>query len=84
MDQFYDEVIKKFEENPTDALFCYVQCDKELMKKYLDLVAKEGLGQVNRALAKKFAQSRDTKGCGDKNKEPNSSLIQSYSILDRD
>ncbi len=82
MDQFYDEVIKKFEENPTDALFCYVQCDKELMKKYLDLVDKKGHGQINRMLAQKFAQSRDTKCCGDRSKEPNSSLIQSYSILE--
>ena len=83
MKQFCDEVIKKFEENPIDALFCYLQCDKELMKKYLDLVAeKKDLGLINRTLARTFATSRDTKSCGTRNAEPNSSLIQSYSLLE--
>ena len=80
---FCDDAIKKFEENPIDALFCYIQCNKELMKVYLNLVAdKQDLGLVNRTIAKKLAEQRGTKSCGIRNEEPISSLIQSYSILE--
>jgi hypothetical protein len=83
--EFCDYAIKKFEDNPIDALFCYIQSDKELMKKYLDLVAdKHDLGLINRTIARTLAVQRGTKSCGNRNEEPNSSLIQSYSLLEED
>lgn len=83
LNEFCKEAISKFESNPIDALFCYIQSDKELMKDYLDLVVHTGgLRQVNSAIAKSLAVHYETHSNGHRENEPNSTLIQSYSLLD--
>ena len=83
LDVFCKDAIEKYTNNQIDAFFCYIQSDKELMKKYLDLVAdKKDLRIVNSTIAKKFAENNRTKSCGQRSNEPNSTLIQSYSILE--
>lgn len=83
LNQFCKDAIAKFEENPIDALFCYIQCDKQLMKDYLDVVAESrDLRNVNSGIAKALAVHYGTKSRGDRDYEPNSTLIQSYSLLE--
>ena len=51
LNEFFDNAITKFESNNIDALFCFIQNDRELMKDYLDLVAStRDLGKVNRGI----------------------------------
>ena len=86
IDEFGKKAIKQFEDNKIDAVFCYIQNDKELMKEYLHLVAEKGdLGLVNRLIGKIIAQHYNTKAneCQSK-KQPNSTLIQSYSKLEEE
>lgn len=81
-DAFFNNAIKQFEDNPIDALFCYIQSDKELMKYYLDLVAETGsLQEVNKYIGRAVATHYKTRSCGERSAEPSSTLIQSYSIL---
>ncbi|MBQ3580603.1 MAG: hypothetical protein II975_06425 [Bacteroidales bacterium] len=84
LNTFCQDAITKFEEHQIDALFCYIQSDKKLMKDYLDLVAADGndLGKVNRSIARAFAVKHGTRSSIERNYEPNSVLIQSYSILE--
>ena len=83
MKDFCDKLFTTFDEQITDTIFCFIQNDKELMKNYLDLVAKQGnLGVVNRYIGKRIAerynlQSKDLKGV------PTSNLIQTYSELEQ-
>ena len=82
MKDFCDKLFTTFEKQITDNIFFFIQNDKELMKNYLDLVAKQGnLGVVNRYIGKRIAerynlQSKDLKGV------PTSNLIQTYSELE--
>lgn len=83
MKDFCDKLITTFEKQITDNIFCFIQNDKELMKDYLNLVAKQGnLGVVNRYIGKRIAerynlQSKNLKGV------PTSNLIQTYSELEQ-
>lgn len=81
-DEFFTRAITKFENNQIDALFCYIQNDRQLMKNYLDIVAHEGsLRDVNKYIAKQTATRYNTKA-KEHGHKPNSTLIQSYSTLE--
>lgn len=81
-EQFFQKAFEKFSGNQIDAMFLYIQNDKELMKNYLDTVAEAGsLGDVNRYIARRIAQTEGTRARQHGNK-PNSTLIQSNSILE--
>lgn len=81
---FCKEAIKQFENNKIDAVFCYIQNDKELMKMYLDLIAeKSDIGLVNRLIGRYIAKHYNTKANTNSSQTyPNSTLIQSYSKLE--
>ena len=87
LNDFCQKAISQFEENPTDALFCYIQCNKELMKDYLDLVNDKDnhlpLKNINSGIAQALARHYNTQADKEKsrNKMPSSTLIQGYSIL---
>ena len=83
MKDFCDKLFTAFEKQITDNIFCFIQNDKELMKDYLDLVAKQGnLGVVNSQIAQKMAQRYGMNNTG-KESVPNSNLIQTYSELEK-
>lgn len=80
--EFFKKAYDKFKGDQIDALFCYIQNDKELMKDYLDLVAEVGdLGDVNSYIGHQVATKNKTRARQHGN-EPNSTLIKSYSILE--
>lgn len=82
-DDFCKEVICRFENNKIDAVFCYIQNDKDLMKMYLDIVAEKGLDTVNRYVGKSVTRHYRTKAAVDAgNQKANSTLVQSYSKLE--
>ena len=76
MKDFCDKLFTAFEKQITDNIFCFIQNDKELMKDYLDLVAKQGnLGVVNSQIAQKIAQRYGMNNTG-KESVPNSNLCK--------
>lgn len=83
MKDFCDKLFKAFEKQITDNIFCFIQNDKELMKNYLDLVAKQrNLGYVNSQIAQKIAQRYGLNNTGIES-VPTSNLIQTYSELEK-
>ena len=81
---FCMDVIDEFKNNTTDAVFCYVQNDRELMRRYLTLVRKHDKGKqtVNSQLAQAITREFELKSTKHKNKTPNSVLIESFSELE--
>ena len=83
MKQFINDVLSKYDEQLTDSIFCFIQNDRELMKKYLDIVADKGsLQDVNMQIGREIARRYKLKG-QTKNNEPKSVLISSYSLLNQ-
>jgi len=82
--QFCDEVLNEFNNNITDAVFCYLQGDRELMCKYLTLVREYDKGKqtVNSQLAQAVTRRFGLKSTKQKNETPNSVLIESFSELE--
>lgn len=81
MKNFTDELLAQFSKQITDSVFCFIQNDRALLKKYLDLVAEKGLQLVNSHIAQAVAQQYGLTNSGVENKNPKSCLIQSYSEL---
>lgn len=50
---FFDKIIKRFDEKITDYVFLMIENDKDLMKKYLDLVSESSLKTVNQQIGRK-------------------------------
>lgn len=82
--QFCEEVLNEFNNNITDAVFCYLQNDKELMCKYLALVRnlEKGKQTVNSQLAQAITHEFGLKSTKRINEMPNSVLIESFSELE--
>lgn len=82
--QFCDEVLNKFNNNITDAVFCYLQSDKELMCRYLSLVKnlEKGKQTINSQLAQAITREFGLKSTKRINETPNSVLIESFSELE--
>ena len=78
---FIDEVLSKFDEQSTDNIFCFIQNDRELMKKYLETVASIGsLQDVNKQIGREVVRHYGLKGYS-KDIQPKSILISSFSLL---
>lgn len=78
---FINEVLTEYDEQITDSIFCFIQNDRVLMKKYLDIVAVIGsLQDVNKQIGREIVHRYGLKGYS-KDKEPKSVLISSYSLL---
>ena len=82
--QFCDEVLNEFNNNITDAVFCYLQSDKKLMCKYLALVRdlEKGKQTINSQLAQAITREFGLKSTKRINETPNSVLIESFSELE--
>jgi hypothetical protein len=82
--QFCDDVLKEFEDNITDAVFCYLQSDKELMRRYLLLMREyeKGKQTLNSQLAQAITREFGLKSTNQKNDTPNSVLIESFTELE--
>ena len=79
---FINEVLTEYDEQITDSIFCFIQNDRELMKKYLETVASTGnLQDVNKQIGREIVRHYRLKGYS-KNIEPKSTLISSFSLLD--
>lgn len=84
LSQFCDEVLNEFRNNITDAVFCYLQNDKELMCKYLTLVRNldKGKQTINSQLAQAITREFGLKSTKRIKETPNSVLIESFSELE--
>lgn len=82
--QFCDDVLKEFKDNITDAVFCYLQSDKELMCRYLALMREYGKGKqtLNSQLAQAITREFGLKSTKRIKETPNSVLIESFSELE--
>jgi phage/plasmid-associated DNA primase len=82
--QFCDDVLKEFKDNITDAVFCYLQSDKELMRRYLALMREYGKGKqtLNSQLAQAITREFGLKSTKRIKETPNSVLIESFSELE--
>ena len=82
MNDFLNLLFERFESHITDSVFCFVQNDRELMKAYLDLVAENGnLQYINSHIAQEISKRYGLENLRPSEEEPQSNLIQSYSIL---
>lgn len=81
---FCQDVLSKFNDNITDAVFCYIQSDKDLMSRYLDLIRqrKRGKQTVNSQLAQAITREFGLQSTNQKNETPNSVLIESFTELE--
>lgn len=78
---YINEVLIKYDEQITDSIFCFIQNDRALMKEYLEIVAATGnLQDVNKQIGREIVRRYGLKGYS-KDKEPNSVLISSFSLL---
>jgi uncharacterized protein (UPF0371 family) len=82
--KFCDDVINKFRANITDAVFCYLQSDKELMRRYFSLMRdyQRGKQTLNSQLAQAITREFGLKSTNQTNEAPNSVLIESFSELE--
>ena len=82
--KFCEDVLKDFKNNITDAVFCYLQNDKELMCRYLELVRRyeKGKQTVNSQLAQAITREYGLKSANQKNETPNSVLIEGFTELE--
>lgn len=82
--KFCEDVLNEFKNNITDAVFCYLQNDKELMNRYLELVRfyEKGKQVVNSQLAQAITREFELKSTEHKNIVPNSVLIESFTELE--
>jgi|WetSurMetagenome_2_1015567.scaffolds.fasta_scaffold262016_2 hypothetical protein len=78
LQSFEDKALKQFTKEITDLFFCYIQDDPNLMHDYLRLIGRTGdLDTTNQKLGKAVKSWFKLKD-GKENKEPMSSLIESY------
>ena len=84
LSEFCDEVLNEFRNNITDAVFCYLQNDKELMRNYLALVRNldKGKQTINSQLAQAITREFGLKSTKRIKETPNSVLIESFSELE--
>lgn len=80
---FADEVISDFNKSITDKVFLHIQNNKDLMQKYLHLVAEKGSKKdVNKVIGKHIMQKYGLTHKGIKNDVPESTLILEHTEFD--
>jgi hypothetical protein len=73
---FADEVISDFNKSITDAIFLHIQNNKDLMQKYLHLIAEKGSKKdVNKVIGKHIKEKYGLTHDGIRNDCPVSTLI---------
>lgn len=81
---FINDVLDDFDNNITDAVFCYLQCNRELMTRYFALIRQYENGKqvINSRLAQAIANRYGLRNANRRNDMPNSMLIDSFSELE--
>lgn len=73
-----EEAIRRMNKRITNEIFLIIQNDRELMKKYLRAVEKDGLDSVNQTIGKKVKNSYRLDNVNDREDNPSCTLIQSH------
>lgn len=82
MNDFFEKVLKQFDEQIIDTVFLFIQHDRNLMREYLDTLANAGNRfPANPNLAKTICEHYGLKTTDERCNEPKSLLIQSYEKL---
>ena len=90
LNDFIDEVLKRFDEQITDSVFCFIENDRELTKEFLDQVAAAGsLQDVNMYIGLRVESHYGLEAIKDKKNKnknvtidnPRSKLVQTPSRL---
>lgn len=81
---FINDVLDDFDNNISDAVFCYLQCNRELMTRYFALLRQYGNGKqvINSRLTQAIANRYGLRNANRRNDMPNSILIESFSELE--
>ena len=83
LNDFKKEVVDLFCETLTDKVFLMIQNDRELLHDYMLIVSKStSLANVNSEIAKEVKKRFDLENQNNKNKQPESFLIQSHEIFE--
>lgn len=83
LDNFKKKVIKVFSEQLTDKVFLMIQNDRDLMREYLAVIEKsKSLANVNSEIAKEVKKRFKLKNLNQKNKSPESFLIQGHEMFE--
>lgn len=90
IESLVDDAVNLVLTNATDYVFSIIQNDRELMSRYLHLVASNGdLRAVNKRIADEvklqlgLSTELDENGNPIENEHPHSLLIQSYTLFSR-
>lgn len=78
LEKFKTELLEKFDKIITDQVFQFIESDRHLMHDYLNTVSANGLKTVNSEISKAIKKHYGLKNVNNKNKEPQSKLIQSF------
>lgn len=79
--EFTDELLTKYDEHIIENIFCFIENDRDLMKKYQKVIADKGnLQDVNAQIGREIGRHYNLKGYS-KNHEPKSVLVSSVSRL---
>jgi|AntAceMinimDraft_16_1070373.scaffolds.fasta_scaffold692454_2 hypothetical protein len=83
MKNFKKKVIDSFCENLTDRVFLMIQNDRDLMHDYLKIIANSNsVASVNSELAKEIKKRFKLDNINQRNKNPESSLIQGHEMFE--
>lgn len=84
LSSFINDVLDDFDNNITDAVFCYLQCNRALMTRYFALIKQYENGKqvINSRLAQTIADRYGLRNAHRRNATPNSILIDSFSELE--
>ena len=78
-----EEAISRLREHATDAVFLIIQNDRELMADYLHAVEKDGWKAVNMAIGRAVKDAFPELEKGERNREPQTVLAQSFSEFEQ-
>ena len=83
LNNFKEKVIDLFSKKLTDKVFLMIQNDKELMREYLSVIEKNNsLAYVNSEIAKEIKKRYGLKNLNQRNKKPESLLIQGHEMFE--
>lgn len=83
LNDFKEKVVDMYTEQLTDKVFLMIQNDRELMKEYLSIVEKSSsLKYINSEIAKEIKKRYNLDNLGEKNRTPESYLIQGHELFE--
>lgn len=82
LNDFKKEVVSLFCETLTDKVFLMIQNDRELLHEYLLIVSNSKLAHVNSEIAKEVKKRFGLDNKDEKNREPESFLIQGHEMFE--